>query len=95
MKKVKVLGHILINVILFILFIHFFGIEFVQKYLDKAVIIKVQEEKHPNISLPGKLLVRILMTRRWSLENCIFYISDLLSLQYPPVQSRHLHWMEE
>ena len=62
MKKVKVLGHILINVILFILFIHFFGIEFVQKYLDKAVIIKVQEEKHPNISLPGKL-EKIIMKR--------------------------------
>ena len=57
MRKIKVLGHILINAILFILFIHFFGIEFIQKYLDKAVIIKVQEEKRPNISLPGKLLV--------------------------------------
>ena len=54
MDKSRVLCQLIVNLVLLILYFHFFGVQYLQKYLDREVIITVHEEYPEYIELPGK-----------------------------------------
>ena len=56
MEKSKVIAKVVINIILFILYIFFFGKYSIQKYLNKGVIIINEEENPEYIPPPGEML---------------------------------------
>ena len=56
MAKSRVLGQLIVNLVLLVLYFHFFGVKYLQKYLDREVIITVHEEYPEYITLPGKCI---------------------------------------
>ena len=54
MAKSRVLGQLITNLVLLIIYFHFFGVKYLQKYFDREEIITVHEEYPENIKLPGK-----------------------------------------
>ena len=79
MKTNKFIWHIFVNIILFMLYFTFFGVKYFQKYMSKAVIITVEEEKSENISLPGMI----------RLKFCTQMIINIFSIFYSSFK-----WME-
>ena len=62
MDKSRVLCQLIVNLVLLILYFHFFGVQYLQKYLDREVIITVHEEYPEYIELPGKYVYLLLIS---------------------------------
>ena len=50
----QIFSNIVVNIVLLILYISFFGVQSIQKYFDNGVTIINHEEKSPHITPPGK-----------------------------------------
>ena len=73
-KKVnlKITCYIFVNIVLFILYVWFFGMQSIQKYFDNGVTIISHEEKPPAITPPGQLLE----LRKW-FQNPLLHASSV------------------
>ena len=50
----NVLSYVIVNLVLLIIYLYFFGQHSINKYLTKAVIITEMEERPSSIPPPGK-----------------------------------------
>ena len=48
-------SHICINIVLIVIYIHYFGLPSIKKYVHKGVIIVMEEDKEYQIIPPGTL----------------------------------------
>ena len=48
-------SHICINIVLIVIYIHYFGLPSIKKYVHKGVIIVMEEDKESQIIPPGTL----------------------------------------
>ena len=55
MKKMMMSAHICINIVLLVIYIHYFGLPSIKKYVHKGVIIVMEEDKESQIISPGTL----------------------------------------
>ena len=60
--KVVSVIHAIVTIALLIIFVYFFGLKSVSKYLSKAVIVSKQQETPSSIPPPGKYVLYVLCT---------------------------------
>ena len=54
MKDTKLVSNVLVNIVLLLIYICFFGRQSIQKYFDKGTLIVNHEEKPAFVTPPGE-----------------------------------------
>ena len=70
--SIKRLGNIIVNIILFALYVYFFGLASITKYLGDGVIVIKHEELVSSMS-PGRFKVVVLCYAFCDILECILY----------------------
>ena len=57
-RGITLFANICVNIVLFIIYVQFFGQHSIRKYLDRNIIVVTNEERKSIITAPGKIFIK-------------------------------------